>query len=223
MKHHADRAVPALGEGRPRVGEALERKVMHHQAFHVDLTARDQRERTPGDALRVRERAEHVDVAAYDRREVETRQLGPESRRAAEHDAAPAARGEDGRARRLGRAGELDDQVRAAPEAVDVGDVDHRVDKVAYTREPLAAADEQNAARAECARELRRAETDRAGPENDDPLAGGESAALERPERDADVVRPGAAWRRAGGAGPVRPRTGRGGRRRRRACAAGGS
>src|SRR2546428_6599728 len=76
MQHHADRAVAALGEGLPGLGEALERVVVGHEAVDVDGTAREQGEGAPGDALRVRERPEYVEVAAHDRREVEPRELG---------------------------------------------------------------------------------------------------------------------------------------------------
>src|SRR2546428_7640000 len=111
MQHDADPAVAAFGEGLPGLSERAKWEVMRHQARDVDLAVGEQGERTAGNSLWVRERAEDVEVAAHDGREIDARKLDSGAGRPAENDAAPAARQSDRIACGLGRTGELHDEI----------------------------------------------------------------------------------------------------------------
>src|SRR2546428_2333036 len=190
MEHHADGAIAALGERAPRLLEPLEREVVRDQACHVDLALGEELERAARDALRVREGAEDVEVPAHDRREIHAGELDARSGGASQDRATAAACESDRIARRVGRPGELNDQVRGPVESRYVRGVDDLVGHVADTGQALASAHERDPPGAKCPRELRRAEADRAGADDHDVLSRGEPTALDRPERDAEVVGP---------------------------------
>src|SRR5205823_11064146 len=142
-----------------------------------------------GYALWVGERAEHVEIAAHDGREIDPGELRTGARRATEHDPTAAPRRRDRLSGRVGRAGELDHQVGAALEGVDIFHVDDAVGEIAHPRQTLTAADQGHLTCAKRARELGGAEPDRSGAEHDDTLAPPQAAALEARHFDTEVVR----------------------------------
>src|SRR5207247_2448995 len=98
-----------------------------------------------------------------------------------------------GRARiagRVGRPSELSDQVRGPVESRYVRGVDNLVGHVADTGQAFASTNERDSPGPERAGELRRAEANRAGANDDDTLSRPEPPALDRPERDPEVVGP---------------------------------
>src|SRR5207245_4364421 len=116
LQHHADLPLAALREGAPRLLEDDEREAVRDEARDVDLLLGEEHEPSRGDTLRVREGAEDVEVAADDRGEIDPGELDARAGRAAEHDAAAAARHRDRLPCGLGGARELHHQVRGARE-----------------------------------------------------------------------------------------------------------
>src|SRR2546428_1612294 len=190
MDHDADRAVAALDESPPGLGKRPQREVVRHEARDVDLAVGEQRERSTRHTLWVRKRAEDVEVAKHDGREVDARELDAGPGWPTEDHTAPAARETDRVTRGLGRTGELDDEIRRAPQSRHLCGIDHLIRHVADASEPRAATDERHPTGAERARQLCDAESDRARADDDDVLAACHPASLERPERDPQVVGP---------------------------------